>query len=316
MQQRFFFILTFLLLFLSACQSAPPLSRSPSQKADASLVLRDLIRVELSSASIGNGTLALVQIKPLALSQVEELEENLRVEFEGLNLPVFRAGEKSAPELDAFLPVAYLRAPGVAHVEVSWRGLQEESKRVSLSFQVVLEKYHSEVLKVQALKVSPTRKKDLERIQKEQAEVGAIYQKVTEEKHWKGSFQLPIESAVTSEFGTQRVYNGKFKNFHTGLDLRAAMNTPVYAPAPGRVVLAKDLFFTGNTVMIDHGYGLITLYAHLNEFKVKKGDRVRTQQILGLSGKTGRVNGPHLHWQSVIHGVKVNPLGLLQSWMP
>lgn len=292
------------------------LSRSLSQQGGASRALRELIRVELSTPSIGNGALGLVQLEPLDSSRWDELEGALQVRFEDLDLPLFRGGEPQRPQLYAFLPVAYLRTPGQARIEVSWKGSVEESDRITYPFEVFKEKYSSEVLKVQARKVSPTRKKDLERIQKEQAEVGMIYQAITPEKYWKGPFRLPMESAVTSEFGTQRVYNGHFKNFHTGLDLRAAMNTPVYAPASGRVVLAKDLFFTGHTVMIDHGYGLITLYAHLNEFKVKKGDLVHEKQLLGLSGKTGRVNGPHLHWQSVVRGVKVNPLGLTQSWMP
>jgi len=90
------------------------------------------------------------------------------------------------------------------------------------------------------------------------------------------------------------------------------MLTPVYSAAPGIVVLAKNLFYTGNTVMIDHGYGIITLYAHMTELKVKKDDVVEQRRLLGLSGKTGRVSGPHLHWQAVVHHVKVNPIGLTE----
>ena len=135
---------------------------------------------------------------------------------------------------------------------------------------------------------------------------------MTLKKFWQGPFELPIQSRVTSAFGTRRVYNGVLKSFHTGLDLKAAMNTPIHAAAPGIVALSKNLFYTGNTVILDHGYGILTVYAHMNLRKVKVGDVVDVQQILGLSGKTGRVNGPHLHWQGIAHQVKVNPLGLVQ----
>ena len=316
MLQKFILPLFLITLMASACQSTTPASPRLSQRSAAQIVLRDLIRVELSQGTLSNGTLGLVYIDPLEFSDLEDLEQKLRVDFEGVSISLFRVGEGSRTRLCGLLPVPYTRAPGAAQVLVSWMGSQESSQRLQVGFQVGEGKYSSEVLKVQAHKVTPTRKKDLQRIEQEVAEVSEIYKTITPQRYWRGAFRFPIESAVTSEFGTKRVYNGRLKNFHTGLDLRAAMNTPIYAPAPGKVVLAKDLFFTGNTVILDHGQGLITLYAHLNEIRVKKGDVLQEKQIVGLSGKTGRVNGPHLHWQSVIHGVKVNPLGLTQSWMP
>lgn len=316
MQLRLVLPLLIFGLVISSCKSVSPTSQSISKLSESQIVLKDLIRVELPQRTLSNGTLGLFYIDPRDPSSLDELEQNLRVEFEGVQIPLFRVGEDKNSRLGGLLPIPYGRTPGVAQVSVSWLGSQGESQKLLTSFEVIAGKYSSEVLKVQAHKVAPTRKKDLQRIEQELVEVGAIYKTITPQRLWRGAFQLPIESAVTSEFGTKRVYNGKLKNFHTGLDLRAAMNTSIYAPASGRVVLAKDLFFTGNTVMLDHGYGLITLYAHLNEIKVKKGDILEEKQLLGLSGKTGRVNGPHLHWQCVIHGVKVNPLGLTQSWMP
>ncbi len=88
------------------------------------------------------------------------------------------------------------------------------------------------------------------------------------------------------------------------------MGTPIHAPAAGIVALAKDLYYTGNTVLIDHGFGVITLYAHLSKLKVKNGDKVLPNQLVGLAGMTGRVSGPHLHWGAIIRSVKVNPLEL------
>jgi murein DD-endopeptidase MepM/ murein hydrolase activator NlpD len=91
------------------------------------------------------------------------------------------------------------------------------------------------------------------------------------------------------------------------LDLKAAVGVPITAPAPGVVVLAKDLYFTGGTVVLDHGYGVFTIYAHLSKVGVKVGKKVEQREILGLAGATGRVSGPHLHWTTQVSGVKVNP---------
>jgi murein DD-endopeptidase MepM/ murein hydrolase activator NlpD len=121
---------------------------------------------------------------------------------------------------------------------------------------------------------------------------------------------LPIDSKVTSIYGTKRTFNGEMRSFHQGLDLRAKTGTPVRAPAGGTVVLAKDLFFTGNTVILDHGYGIFTIYAHMSKLGVKKGEKVNVKQQLGLSGATGRASGPHLHWGAQVNKSKVNPLEL------
>jgi murein DD-endopeptidase MepM/ murein hydrolase activator NlpD len=121
--------------------------------------------------------------------------------------------------------------------------------------------------------------------------------------------------AVTSSFGSRRVYNGIQSSAHTGLDFKAPKGTPIYAASRGRVALAKNLFFTGNTVILDHGYGVLTLYAHMSKLKVKKGQMVEGGHLLGLSGMTGRVTGPHLHWMAIIHKQKVNPIGLTQGFM-
>jgi murein DD-endopeptidase MepM/ murein hydrolase activator NlpD len=205
---------------------------------------------------------------------------------------------------------------GVPHdhkPEASTVQVMIDGKTTDVSFKIVDAKYPSETLHVDPKKVVPP-KKVMARIGREVAEVGKIYATETHEKYWSGPFVYPIESPVTSVFGTKRVYNGEKKGYHGGLDLKAPIGTPIHAAAPGVVVLAKELYFTGNTVMIDHGYGVITLYAHMSELKVKVGDKVDTKTLLGLSGKTGRVTGPHLHWQAVIHKVKVNPADLTQ-WM-
>jgi murein DD-endopeptidase MepM/ murein hydrolase activator NlpD len=227
--------------------------------------------------------------------------------FEDIELPFFPldSGNGSPSKTyQAVLGVPFDHKPGLTTIEVTYAG-----KTSAIPLTIEDGKYPSEKLQVAKRMVNP-RKSDVARIQKEQARIGQIYRQLTEEKLWKGPFSLPIDSPITSIFGTKRLYNGVKKNFHGGLDLRAAVGTPIQAPAGGVVALASDLYFTGKTVILDHGYGVITIYAHMSKFNVKEGERVSAGQLLGLSGKTGRVSGPHLHWQVVVHRQKVNPLDL------
>lgn len=113
---------------------------------------------------------------------------------------------------------------------------------------------------------------------------------------WSGSFRAPVPAAATDSFGTRRIYNGKLDGIHRGTDFRAHTGTPVRAGNSGIVVLAQPLYYEGNCVIIDHGLGLYSLSMHLSRIDVKAGDHVQKGQRLGLSGATGRVTGPHLHW--------------------
>jgi hypothetical protein len=284
-------------LVFSSCARA-------SKKADEIPVAAPLSvnpQVELSTSDVMPGTLVLVKVSSNGIEP--------KGEFEGMELPFYPAEESGV--FESVLPIPYERKPGPGTVKVTL-GEGEKLSHLNTIVNVIPDNYRSEKLHVDGRRVTPTSQKDLIRIKKEQAEVGALYRNVIRTKYWKGPFELPVQSAVTSAFGTKRVYNGHFKSYHGGLDLRAAIGTPVLSAAPGVVVLAKNLFFSGNTVLVDHGYGVITLYAHLSRLRVNKGDLVQARQVLGLSGKTGRVNGPHLHWQAVVHKIKANPMGLVQ----
>ncbi len=214
----------------------------------------------------------------------------------------------SAQVFDSILAVPFETPLGVTEVEFKF-GLSVMRK----SFRVVEGEFTSEQIRVDHRRVEPKRPQDLARIHAEQAELASLYRRTyfTDKKYWNSSFRLPISDIFTSAYGTKRVYNGVMKSFHPGLDIRAAMNTPVFPSAAGKVVLAKNLFFTGNTIIIDHGYGVLTIYCHLNHFGVKVGDVVDKYQQIALSGKTGRVTGPHLHWGAMVNAVKVNPLDLV-----
>jgi len=120
-------------------------------------------------------------------------------------------------------------------------------------------------------------------------------------------FLLPVEGTSTGSFGRRRVFNGQPRNPHSGMDIAAPTGTPVLSPSAGTVIELGDFFFSGNLVYIDHGQGLISLFAHLSEIDVELGERVRKGQILGKVGATGRVTGPHLHWSLGLNGTWIDP---------
>jgi murein DD-endopeptidase MepM/ murein hydrolase activator NlpD len=139
---------------------------------------------------------------------------------------------------------------------------------------------------------------------------------VTPEREWSGRFSPPVDAPSSDVFGTRRVFNGATKSVHQGLDYRVGLGTQVAAVNGGTVILARPLYFEGNCVVLDHGQGLLSLYLHLSEIKVKEGERVTRGQLLGLSGATGRATGPHLHIAVRWQGVYLNPATLLGLHLP
>lgn len=151
----------------------------------------------------------------------------------------------------------------------------------------------------------------LPRIKREVARTNEIYRSPMDPVLWHGPFVRPVESPANSRFGTRSVYNGRPGSPHNGADFLSPSGTPIKAPNSGRVRLAEDLYFSGNTVIIDHGLGLFSLFAHLSAFQVREGDLVSTGEVLGLVGATGRVTGPHLHWTVRATGARIDPLSLI-----
>ena len=154
--------------------------------------------------------------------------------------------------------------------------------------------------------------KDLARATRETKELEAIFSAVRNEILWDKPFTVPIPGGTGSNFGHRRVFNGEPRAPHAGADLRAAAGTPIHSTNRGHVVLAKNLFFTGNTVVVDHGLGVYSLYAHLSRIDVKPGTMVENGQLVGLAGATGRVTGPHLHWGIRAQGARVDPFTLVE----
>lgn len=129
---------------------------------------------------------------------------------------------------------------------------------------------------------------------------------------WDGSFHAPVQAPPTDSFGTRRMFNGKLASIHKGMDFRVGPGTPVRAANRGVVVLARPLYYEGNCVVIDHGLGLWTISMHLSRIDVREGQFVAQGEPVGLSGATGRVTGPHLHWAVRWQGTYLDPAKLLR----
>jgi len=149
------------------------------------------------------------------------------------------------------------------------------------------------------------------RIEREAALLAGVWRAPVAERLWTGAFVRPVPQPANSAFGTRSIFNGKPRNAHGGADFLSPAGTPVQAPNAGRIAIARPLYFSGNTVIIDHGLGLFSMLAHLSAIDVHEGEQVTTGQRVGLVGATGRVTGPHLHWAVRASDARVDPLSLL-----
>lgn len=222
---------------------------------------------------------------------------------------VFFSGKKNTSSY-AFVGVDLESKPAVyrfeARVELGGSGtvdlkesLRVYPKRFPLQKITVAEKY---------VQPSP---EDQKRSAEETKRLESIWETVSTSRYWDGKFKVPLSSELTSGFGRRRVVNGQPRSPHSGVDLKANTGTPIHAANSGNVVLAEDLFFSGNTVVIDHGLGLYTYYGHCSKLLVQANEIVKSGQVIGEVGATGRVTGPHLHWACRLNKARVNPLDLL-----
>jgi murein DD-endopeptidase MepM/ murein hydrolase activator NlpD len=152
----------------------------------------------------------------------------------------------------------------------------------------------------------------LPQIAADNAKTAALWGRVTPRK-WVNAFLLPVAEPPTSSFGTRSIFNGQPRSPHTGTDFLSPAGTPIHAANHGVVALAEALYFTGNTVIIDYGDGLYSLFAHMSEIRARVGDIVEPETVVGLVGATGRVTGPHLHWGVRLQGANVDPLSLVAA---
>jgi murein DD-endopeptidase MepM/ murein hydrolase activator NlpD len=155
-------------------------------------------------------------------------------------------------------------------------------------------------------------KKTLDRVVRERKQLKAALEPLRDERLWQGPFVRPVQGEITTAFGLRRFINEQPRSPHTGVDMRAPEGTPIRATNRGIVVLVDDMFFSGKSVVIDHGWGVFSMYFHLSEVLVNRGDRVATGAVIGRAGSTGRATGPHLHWGVRVNGARVDPLSLVK----
>ena len=152
----------------------------------------------------------------------------------------------------------------------------------------------------------------MKRIKREQAEFDRLWKMRTAGRLWDGGFLAPVPGDITSPFGLRRVINSLPRAPHGGVDLKAQLGMEIVAANHGRVALRDDFYFSGKSIVLDHGGGVYTMYFHLSEFRVEKHAQVRKGDVIGLAGMTGRVTGPHLHWGARLNGARVDPMELLK----
>ena len=189
---------------------------------------------------------------------------------------------------------------------------EDDQVLVDVFFKVENKEYVAEKLKVDPKRIKLSRL-DQKRADEEQQILNRIYSESMNSFQFQSSFKEPMTSAVTSVYGTKRVYNKEKKGQHLGIDYRAAIGDKVPSANAGKVVFSGDLFYTGWTVIIDHGLEIFSVYGHLSKTVVNAGDFVGKDQVIGLSGNTGRTSGPHLHWGVKVQGQYIDGLVLISE---
>lgn len=229
------------------------------------------------------------------------------VEIAGERLPLADRGERWLGVIGVDLDMA----PAVHALTVRYRYGDGRERAEAGTLTVGARRFPTTELTVEPRYVDPD-PADAARAAREAEETAAIYATVTPEPYWDEPFATPIPGARNGRnFGHRRVFNGQARAPHSGADLTAATGTPILAANRGRVTLAKELFYSGNAVFIDHGQGVHSTYLHLSRIDVGVGEVVERGQVIGLAGATGRVTGPHLHWGVRVLDARVDPFSLL-----
>lgn len=260
--------------------------------------------IEIVDANVANGKSTLLEFTKEKGCEFQEVVVEKK-HYEIFDNPI------DSTKQYALIPISYYQKPTKA-LKIKVHYMESQTKKSSLFFIKIEDgKYKKETIQVSASKVNPTSKEVQKRTAKEYNEAMKIYSCVSEKNYLKSPFIMPMQSKITSDFGKARIYNGSLNGYHSGTDFRAKVGTPIIAVNDAKVVLVKDRFYSGGTVILDHGEGIYTCYFHMSKFDVKENQLVKKGELLGLSGESGRVTGPHLHFSARIHGVQVDPLQLM-----
>jgi hypothetical protein len=265
----------------------------------------DGISLKLSAASVAQG--AVLQAEVAAAKALPQAA----AEWDG-KPSLLWTEEGTAKSLHGLIGIDLETVPGRYEWKVSWSDALGKSHTCGMFVTVRSGKFLTEHLKVEKQFVEPDPAQE-KRAEVDREKLRVIYDAVTPQVLWKGKFRLPLAGVKSGgNFGRRRVLNGQPRSPHAGVDFPSPAGTPVYASQSGKVVLAEELYYSGNTIVIDHGFGIYTMYAHLSQMEVKPGQSVDRESQIGKVGATGRVTGPHLHWGLMIQHARVNAMGIVQ----
>lgn len=263
------------------------------------------VSLSLSAGVTSQGTLLIAAVTGAKTSM------GITGEWDGKPVPLWTEGER-AGTLHGLIGVDLEKAPGKYSWKISWPDAAGKTVLCSIPVTVRPGKFPTEHLKVEKQFVQPDPEQQ-KRAEEEQKKMRAVYETVTPERYWDGKFRLPLKGVTTGgNFGRRRILNGEARSPHGGVDFPAPSGMAVFASQSGKVVVAEELFYSGNTIVLDHGYGIYTMYAHLSEVEVKPGDKVGAGTEIGKVGATGRVTGPHLHWGLTVERARVNAMEIVQ----
>jgi murein DD-endopeptidase MepM/ murein hydrolase activator NlpD len=258
--------------------------------------------VTLAPALVEAGSPELIRVDAPATATLD-------VDWMGRKLEFFRGRSNQAWFALAGVDVEAAVGPSILRIRV--RLSDGEVRDLTRTVEIHAAHYLTGKLTVPPKFVSPGAEA-LKQIEEESKLKARVFAASAQEPLWTSSFRAPVTAQPTDSFGTRRMFNGKLASVHKGMDYRAAMGTPVRAGNSGLVVLARPLYYEGNCVIIDHGLGLFTLSMHFSRIDVREGQHVAVGEQLGLSGATGRVTGPHLHWAVRWQGAYLDPAKLLR----
>ena len=258
--------------------------------------------VTITPAAVVAGSPELIRVAAPATAKLDG-------ELLGQKLEFFRG--ENQKDWYAFAGVDVDAALGPSTLAIHARLANGEDRDLGSKITILPAHYRTAELSVapQFIEPNPT---ELKQIEFEIALKKKIFAVSAPRPLWSGDFRAPVRAIPTASFGARRTFNGKLASVHKGMDFRARMGTPVHAGNSGLVVLAQRLYFEGNCVVIDHGLGLYTIAMHLSRIDVHDGQHVTKGQLLGISGATGRVTGPHLHWAVRWDNAYLDPAKLLR----
>ena len=234
----------------------------------------------------------------IAIIKLGALASSPKAYFNGRRVMV----RKNNDQWEAVVGLSLSTNAGIHKIKI-----KNENKSTYKDFSVSDKKYESQYITLKNKRMVNPYAKDIDRILKEKKIIIKSLKKWTEQPDVQTQFILPVDGPFSSPFGLKRFFNKQPRKPHSGLDIAAPSGTAIKAPSKGVVINTGDYFFNGNTVFLDHGQGLVTMYCHMNAIKVKAGDTVKQGDVIGEVGMTGRVTGPHLHWGVSLNNTRVEP---------